>query len=176
MNTETKLTAACKTYRSHLADVLLDSAYDAAHPELRAHLNSCAPCRTEFNELRATYVLLDEFTAPEPSPYFDSKLHARLREVQAEAPEGFWERIRSFVLFSTGRSFRPAVTAALALTMVAGGAGYFTTQRPLTAAPTQASSTVNDLKVLDNNDSAEQQMGALLDMSGDEDGDSQPTT
>ena len=121
-------------------------------------------------------------TAPEPSPYFDSRLHARLREVQAEAPEGFFARLRSYFLFSTGRALQPAMATALALMLLIGGGGTFWqmhgTQPAVSNQPRQvsASAAVNDLNVLDNNAQAEQQMGQLLDQSGSEDGDAPPTT
>jgi predicted anti-sigma-YlaC factor YlaD len=169
----------CKTCRSHLPDLLFEEGFAAAHPELESHMESCAECRTELNELRSTFALLDEFTAPEPSPYFDSKLHARLREAQDTAPEGFIERLRSFVLFSTGRSFRPALTGALGLLLLLGGGGTFVglyNNHGVTPAAASSSATVNDLKVLDNNVQAEQQMGQLLDMSGSEDDDTPPAT
>ena len=170
----------CKTCRSHLPDLLFEEGFAAAHPEIESHIESCAACRTELHELRSTFALLDEFTAPEPSPYFDSKLHARLREVQATAPEGFIERLRSFVLFSTGRSFRPALTAALGLLLLLGGGGTFvglySNSTHGSAPATVPSAAVDDLKVLDDNAQAEQQMGQLLDMSGSEDEDTPPTT
>jgi hypothetical protein len=178
MNTETKLDTNCKTCRSHLPDLLLDDAYTASHPELTQHIASCATCRTELAELRSTFAMLDEFAAPEPSPYFDSKLHARLREAVASEPEGFWERMRSFLLFSTGRSFQPAVTSALALVLLVGGSGTFLQLHNLhgAAQDTASSATVNDLKVLDNNAQAEQQMDQLLDQSGSEDEDTPPAS
>ena len=166
----------CKTCQAHMADLLLEPGYLAAHPEFQAHMDGCTSCRTELAELHSTMALLDEYTAPEPSPYFDTRLHARLREAQEAAPEGLWERMRSYLTFSTGRSFRPAVTAALALTLIAGGAGYVGVVGLPGGGPAQASNTVNDLKVLDNNDTAEQQMGQLLDQSGAEDDDSPSTT
>lgn len=174
---EMNMTAECTKCRSHLADLLLDAGYAAAHPEVSSHLEACAECREEVAALRRTFALLDEFHAPEPTPYFDTRLHARLREAQEAAPEGIWERMRSWVLFSTGRSFRPAVSGALALVLIAGGAGYVGVQVHQTTDQVAAqSSAVNDLKVLDNNESAEQQMGQLLDVSGAEDGDGQPAS
>ena len=178
MNTVTKHTD-CKTCQTHLPDLLLDADYAAAHPELAGHLEACVPCRTELNELRATFALLDEFAAPAPSPFFDTRLHARLREAQEAQPAGLWERMRSFLIFSTGRSFQPAMAGALALVLVVGGGGTFVQLHgvhdgsPTTAA---SSATVNDLEVLDNNAQAEQQMGQLLDESGSEDEDAPPTS
>ena len=176
MMTEENMTSNCKTCHAHLADLLLDSSYAAAHPEVSRHLDNCAACHQELSDLRATFSMLDEFHAPEPSPFFDTRLHARLREEVAAQPEGLWERMRSFLLFSTGRSFRPAVAGALALVLAVGGASVAGLHGFPSSTQTQASSAVNDLKVLDNNESAEQQMGQLLDQSGAEDGDTQPST
>jgi anti-sigma factor RsiW len=172
MNTITKLD--CKTCRSHMADLLLDEGFASKHADFAAHLEACTDCRTELAELRATFALLDEYTAPEPSPYFDTRLHARLREVQAEAPEGFFSRLRSYFLFSTGRMFQPAMASALAIVLAIGGGSALWLHSTSTPAPNQpsASATINDLKVLDNNQQAEQLMGSLLDQSGSEDDDS----
>jgi hypothetical protein len=176
MNNNSNLSADCKKLRSYLPDLLLDAGSAVSHPELISHLSCCTECSKELAELKSTYFMLDEFTAPEPSPYFDSKLHARLREAQSAAPESFWERISSFLQFSTGRHLRPALAGALALVMVAGGAGVANINGVFSMSPVQASSTINDLKVMDNNESAEQLMGQLLDVSGSEDGDGQPTS
>ncbi len=178
MNTAMKLDTDCKSCRSHLADLLLDDAYTASHPELEQHLVTCPGCRTELNELRSTFALLDEYTAPEPSPFFDTRLHARLREAVAAEPENLWERMRSFLLFSTGRSFQPAVACALALVLLIGGSGTFLQLHNLqhNSANTAASATINDLKVLDNNAQEEQQMNQLLDTSGSADEDTPPTS
>jgi anti-sigma factor RsiW len=170
----------CKDCRSHLPDLLLDDAFTSTHPEYKEHLSACAACRTELAELRSTFALLDEWKAPELSPYFDSRLQARLREAAAAPPEGFWERTRSFFLFSTGRQLRPALAGALAFAMIIGGGGAFVGLRgvnPGIQRP-QTSATVNDLKILDNNVQAEQQLNQLLDDStpSADDGAVVPTT
>ena len=165
----------CNTCCTHLADLLLDESYASAHPEMAAHMATCAQCRTELEELQATVALLGEWTAPEPSAYFDVKLRARLREVQALEPEGLWSRMRSFMLFSTGRRLRPALAGTLVVAVVLGGGGTLAGLYERTAAvAVQASPTVNDLKVLDNNAQALQQMDQLLDSS--DDSSAPPTT
>jgi len=169
----------CKDCTTHLPDLLLDDAYTTTHPELKEHLAACAACSTELAELRSTYALLDEWKAPELSPYFDSKLQARLREAVSAPPEGFWERTRSFLLFSTGRQLRPALAGALAFVLLIGGgtfAGINYSPNPMP--PAADSATVNDLKVMDNNLQAEQQMDQLLDDSAPSanDGAAVPTT
>jgi anti-sigma factor RsiW len=168
MKEKMELKTDCRICRTHLADLLLDASYATAHPEIAAHMATCAECRTELEELQATFALLDTWTAPEPSEYFDSKLHARLREVQAAGPEGFWSRMHSFLLFSTGHRLRPMMAGALALAVVVGGGGTFAGLYQHTAAvAVQASPTVNDLKIIDNNAQALQQMDQLLDPSDD---------
>jgi anti-sigma factor RsiW len=171
MKEKMELKTDCKTCRTHLADLLLDASYAAAHPEVAAHMAACAACRTELEELQATFALMDAWTAPEPSAYFDSKLHARLREVQAAGPDGFWGRMRSFLLFSTGQRLRPMMAGALALVLVLGGGGTFAGlyQRNGVVA-VQDSPAVNDLKILDNNSQALQQMDQLLDAGDDSSG------
>lgn len=175
---ETVMTT-CKHCRSYLPDLLLDDAYTSAHPELKQHLLACAACRAELTELRSTFALLGEWKAPEISTYFDSRLHARLREAVAAPPEGLWERMRSYFLFSTGRQLRPALAGALAFVLLIGG-GTFANFYPGRNAvpPSSDSATVNDLKILDNNVQAEQQMDQLLDDStaGANDSAAVPTT
>lgn len=166
MEKKMELKTECNTCRTHLADLLLDESYVTEHPEIAAHMAACAACRTELEDLQATVALLGEWTAPEPSPYFDVKLRARLREAQASEPEGLWSRLRSFVLFSTGRRLRPALAGTLVVAVVLGGGGTLAGLYERTAAvAVQASPTVNDLNVMDNNAQALQQMDQLLDSS-----------
>lgn len=158
----------CKTCRTYLPDLLLDAG--VANANVSAHLADCADCRTEFGDLRATWALMDEWTAPEPSAYFDSRLHARLREAQAAAPEGLWERLTSYLHFSTGRAFRPAMAGGLALVMLLGGGTATLVVLEQGPKPAVSSPTVNDLKIYDNNAQALQQMDLLDEPSGDNGG------
>jgi hypothetical protein len=168
----TELTKSCKECREHLCDLLLDPA--AVPSRIATHLSACAACREELAALRATLAVLDAWEAPQPSAYFDTRLHARLREAQAAPPEGFFERMRAFFAYSTGRHLRSAVAGALALVLVAG-TGSFVGVHGLHFGQPQASAAVNDLKILDNNAQALQQMDQLLDDSSD-DNDASPTT
>ena len=161
----------CKTCRTALADLLLDESYAAAHPEVAEHMAACAECRKELEELQATFALLDNWTAPEPSAYFDGKMHARLREAQAAQPEGFWSRTRAFLMYSTGHRLRPALAGAMVVAVVLAGGGTFAGLYQHNApVAVQASPAVNDLKILDNNANALQQMDQLLDSSDDNSG------
>jgi len=170
MNENTNIT--CKETQERLPDLLLDPASVPA--PIEAHVADCTTCRGELGSLIATFEALDAWTAPEPSPYFDTRMHARIREAQSAAPEGFFERMRAFLLFSTGRQLRPMVAGALALALVASGGSFLGIHGLPGHHASQMSATVNDLKVLDNNAQAIQQMDQLLD--GSDDQDTPPTT
>src|ERR1700742_2022990 len=137
------MTMNCKTCQTHLPDLLLESGYEAAHPELAAHLKACESCAKELAELRSTFELMDDWTAPEPSPYFDSKLRARVREAAEAQPEGVFERLYAFLTFSTGWHLRSALAGALMVVLLIGGgtfAGFEIANRP---GPAQPSAAVN---------------------------------
>ena len=168
-------TMNCKTCQTHLPDLLLEDGYEAAHPEIAAHLKDCAGCANELAELRSTMDMMDAWTAPEPSPYFDSKLRARVREAAAAQPEGLFERMYAFFTFSTGRQLRSTMAGALMLLVLAGG-GSFAGFEIANRSHPQPSATVNDLKILDNNAQAYQQMDQLLDPSANDDSGDPPTT
>jgi hypothetical protein len=160
----------CHDCQSALPDLLLDPAAPS-NTATRAHIDSCTECRQELETLQATMSLLDTWEAPDPSPYFDQKLAVLLREEQAKAPAGWFERMRSRLLFNTGRQFRPALAGAFALALLIGG-GTFANLSDLHVAKSQASATVEDLQILDKNDQALQTMDQILldDSSADEAG------
>lgn len=160
----------CTTCKAALPDLLLDPS--AASAAAREHMAACPDCAAEFAELQATFALLDTWEAPELSPYFDQKLAVRLREEQAAPAAGWFERMRSRLLFNTGRQFRPAMVGIMALLLIAGGGGVgistlsHHTQRP------QLSPAVNDLQILDRNEQALEQVDQILqDDSPDDNSD-----
>jgi hypothetical protein len=162
----------CKDCQSVLLDLLLDPGAPS-NVAVRSHVESCAKCNQEFKSLEATFALLDEWKAPEPSPYFDQKLAVRLREEQARAPEGWFERLKSRLLFNTGRQVRPALAGALALLLLVGG-GTFANLSGFGHSTPQASAAVQDLQILDKNDQALQAMDQLLQDDGPADDTAAP--
>jgi hypothetical protein len=162
----------CKNCQSALPDLLLlESSASPLKPNAaadsnqlaaaRAHLAACAACARELASLRATFALLDSWQAPEISPYFNQKLAVRLREEQAAPPAGWFERLKDRLLLNTGRQFRPALAASLALLLIVGGGSVGISNFPHSQ-PVKASATVNDLQLLDKNEQALQQMDQLL--------------
>ncbi len=148
-----------------IADLDRDSALAAA-PEVRTHLAACADCAKEYAALESTMHLLDLWAAPEPSPYFDQKLAVLLREEQARPKLGWLGRWRERLVLNTGHQFRPAVAAALALMLLAGGGGALRIASMSHGAAIQTSAAVNDLQILDKNDQTIQQMDQLLQDDG----------
>jgi anti-sigma factor RsiW len=94
----------CERFR----DQMLDALQGTAPAELQEHVRACQVCAQEFEKLKQTSALLEEWPAPEVSPYFNSRLRARLRE-QAAAPAGGWAWLR-----------KPALAAAFVLLLVVG--------------------------------------------------------
>jgi hypothetical protein len=154
----------CQRCQNELATLLLDPANPAA-AAVQAHVNDCPVCAAELNALRATMKRMDDWAAPAPSPFFDTRLHARLREEIAAAPAGLWERLHLRWAFNTNLQLRPAAAltyAALAVLLVAGGGSYagFNALHPR---QTQVSAAVQDLQSLDKNDQTIATMDQLLD-------------
>ena len=58
-------------------------------PEIQSHCAVCEPCALQREQIKRTMALLDEWQAPEPSPYFDVRLQARLREEQQKPAAGW---------------------------------------------------------------------------------------
>jgi hypothetical protein len=165
----------CRQCQSVLPDLLLDPAA-SSNLAARAHLASCAACNEQFQSLEATFALLDTWAAPEPSAYFDQKLAVRLREEQALAPAGWFERLKARLLFNTGRQLRPALAGSLALILLIGGGTTIANLSDFSSHPSiEASATVQDLQILDRNDQALQTMDQLVqDDSSVDDGTTSP--
>jgi len=149
----------CRKVKSNLENLLFDP--ESVPADVRSHVKECTACSQELASLEATMNFMDEWQAPEPSSYFDSRLTARLREEQREEPAGFLERMRVRLLFSSNMHMRPVAVGAFALLIIIGGGTYAGLMTSHPAAPVKASATVEDLKSLDDNAQVFQQLNAL---------------
>jgi hypothetical protein len=140
-------------------NLLLDPA--AASPAARAHVAACAECGKELRELQAAMLALDAWEAPEPTPYFDTRLAARLREEKANPPATLWERMRARLLYGSNLEFRPIAAGALALLLMLGGGTAIWMQNGTQPPAPQASAIVHDLQLLDGNAQVYQQLNSL---------------
>lgn len=165
----------CKECQSAIVELLLDPASPASQ-EVQAHIDSCAGCAQELKSMQGTFALLDTWKAPEPSPYFDQKLAVRLREEQTLAPASWFEKLKSRLLFNTGRQLRPALAGGLALVLLVGG-GTFADLTGFHHSAPETSAAVQDLQILDKNDQALQTMDQLLqDDTPADDSSAQPSS
>ena len=148
----------CNEIREQLVDVAGGSATPA---EVQNHLHNCTACTKTLDEMRKTMALLDEWQAPEPSPYFDVRLQARLREEKQKASVSWLDW------------FRKPVLGFAAVLLIAAGVGlyeYDSMPRHDSASngPIQISrgTAVGDLTFLDKNSDVLQDFDALDALDG----------
>jgi len=145
----------CKEIHELLPDLAAGMA--EATPEVKKHMADCAACATELEDFKKTMALLDEWQAPEPSPYFDTRLEARLREEMARPPVPWYRR------WVPGIGMRPAWTMSVAavlftVAIAAGNRSYImqtdeiATNPPAIGTPAQPGTAVADLQALEKND------------------------
>jgi hypothetical protein len=144
----------CTGMDTKLAEMLLDP--EAVPAKVRTHVAECDGCRRELAELQATMALLDTWKGPEPSPYFLSRLDARMREEREAAPAGLlagWmDRLRSRFAYGPAMHVRPLAAMALTVMLLVGGGTYLgVTDWNQAAKPAGQAAVVHDLQNLDNN-------------------------
>jgi hypothetical protein len=126
------------------------------------HVRACAACAARLEELRQTMSLLDEWRAPEPSPYFDSRLGARLREAAARR-QGWFVWLK-----------KPVLAGALVALLIVAGLLIGPSQKavaPVTTIATsqpQPGTAVGDLQDLEKNHEIFTNFDMLDDLSADE--------
>jgi len=134
----------CSEFREHLLDLAVGEA-GVAGTAAEEHVRSCPGCAAELQSLRQTMNLLDEWKAPQDtSPYFMTRLRARVREEAArETPAGWLAWFRKPALALTS-----AALLLLSISLFTGGGK----SKPVASIPNGlTSSAVSDLKVLDEN-------------------------
>lgn len=147
----------------------LAAALGTATSELSDHLENCAACTGKLVEVRQTMALLEEWRAPEPSPYFDTRLMARVREERAQ-PSGWWLWLR-----------KPALAISLAVLMVmsitlfrndAGLGGHRDGEVATMVA--EPGSAVGDLSAMDKNSELYSDFDVLDDLQVQQDVNANP--
>jgi predicted anti-sigma-YlaC factor YlaD len=148
----------------------LAAGLDAVTPEVDKHLETCTGCAGKLNEFRQTLALLDEWRVPEPSPYFDVRLRARLREEVARQPQSWWQWIR-----------KPALAVSLAVLMVMSITLFRTdagresaSEGPRALMVAEPGTAVGDLQALDKNNELYSDFELLDDLQVQKDVDANP--
>jgi len=163
----------CSEMETKLADLLLDAK--SAPAKVQSHVGECDKCQAELDELKATMNLLDAWEAPEPSPYFLTRLGAKMREEREAAPAGWFARsitrIRASIAYGSGLHVRPLAAMALTVMLLVGGGTYLGVTNWLepVQAPPQNAAVVHDLQTLDSNAQVLDQMEALSNNNGNGD-------
>jgi predicted anti-sigma-YlaC factor YlaD len=146
---------SCNQIRELLPDVAAGIA--GSTPEVEEHIASCNACAAHLRDLQKTMALLDEWQTPEPSPYFDTRMQARLREEMARPAAG-WLNWLSWLRRPAWATSLAAVLFAGALAIGLGGRSYFyeteaiATKPPSLGLPVEPGTAVGDLLALDKND------------------------
>jgi anti-sigma factor RsiW len=126
----------CNDVRENLIELLTGGQAD---PQVTAHVRECSHCTAELNSLRSTMAVLDEWEAPEPSPYFLTRMRAHLKEEREKAPQSRW----------VAWLRRPVLAVSLATVLAAGGLTYRLFQ--VQTAPATDNGAVADIESLDKN-------------------------
>jgi hypothetical protein len=134
----------CEEIRERMPEVA--AGFDQLTGDESNHLAGCKTCAEQWNSMKTTMALLDEWQVPEPSPYFDVRLQARLREEMTKPEAGWLHWFR-----------RPALAATLTVVMGLGVGVLFTRsslrgpQPNIAEAGTPPGSAVSDLQTLEKN-------------------------
>lgn len=127
----------CNEFREQLMDLVTTPEAPSA---ARSHAETCGDCAAELASMRQTMAMLDEWTAPaDTSPYFMTRLRARMRAEEAPA-RGWLSWLRN-----------PALAVAMMLLMVLSISLYrggISQTRDASPIPGTA---VSDLQNLDKN-------------------------
>jgi len=135
---------------SDIKEMMVDMATGTGEPTpaMNEHLLGCLDCAGKLAGMRQTMTLLDEWKAPDPSTYFDTRLAARMREERAKPVRAGW--------LSWFRA--PALAGALVLIlMAAGGIRWYPGNPPVPPPiahqlPAPPGTAVGDLQALDKNE------------------------
>jgi len=168
----------CNQIRELLPD--LAAGMDAAtlQPEVEKHIASCAACATHLRDLQKTMALLDEWQAPEPSPYFDTRLQARLseerREEMARPAPGFlnwfsWLRRPAWAMSLAAVVFAAALVAGIANKSYFYQIEAIKIEAPSLGLPVEPGTAVGDLQALDRNDELYADFDVLDDLQVQDD-------
>ena len=144
----------CEKMREEMFELMMEGTPSA---EVQQHLASCTACSAELASMKQTMALLDEWQAPEPSPFFDTRLQALLREEKTKE-----SRKRSWV-FDWLRT--PVLTAAAAVALVVGSGIYAGMKMIVPPAPpaVQQDAAIKDLQTLDKDQDVINNFAALDD-------------
>ena len=142
----------CTQVRELLPDLAAGMNIDKGTQDVQTHISSCSACAAKLQGFRQTMALLDQWQAPDPGPYFNTRLGARLREEIARPAVG-WLRKPSWAL---ALSLAAIVTAGVLIIsnesiLFPGNEAQLAIRIPVPGVPTQPGTAVGDLQALEKN-------------------------
>jgi anti-sigma factor RsiW len=165
----------CNQIRELLPDLAAGMDASTPEPEVEKHIASCAGCAAHLRDLQKTMALLDEWQAPEASPYFDTRLQARLREEMARPAAGWLSWLKWVRRPAWGMSLAAVIFAgALVVGIVIANKSYIETEAiatkpPSLGLPVQPGTAVGDLQALERNDELYADFDVLDDLQVQDD-------
>jgi len=158
----------CKTVNEALADLLLapEELNTKVREEIQEHLAECTGCREQLEGLRSTMRLMDAWEAPEPNPYFLTRLNVRLEEERAAQPAGWLERLKARLAYGSRLTMRPVAAMALTVAVLVGGGAYLGFSDLEAPKPPQPqAAVVHDLQTMDSNAQLLDQLETMSDQN-----------
>jgi hypothetical protein len=150
-------------------EIIREQIFEATpSAEVKAHLSACGDCARVWQATQGTMALLDDWKQPEPSPFFDAKLRARLQQLKEEealASRGWfsWLRKPAFGM----PVWRPLTAAVMVMAFMIG----FNFMNPNAPQPVpavlsaQGVSVAEDLSALDESQKAVDELDLLDDIA-----------
>ena len=133
---------SCERMESRILGYVDGRLKESERLELEKHLAECAPCCLRVNEFTAVSGLLDELPLIEPSPEFDTRVHARVA-AEPELKTNWWAWLH----------FSPRIAlAASMLLLMALWLGYRTDTPIVPNIPDNDQAMMQDLPVLEDHD------------------------
>jgi anti-sigma factor RsiW len=144
----------CNEVRENLIVLLAEGHSD---PAVTAHVRDCSACAQEMESFRKTMALMDEWEAPEPSPYFLTRLRAHVKDEKEKAPV-------SAGVFAWLR--RPAMAVSMAAVLAAGALIYRLSLPPEPPRAPEPGTPVADVEALERNHDVLMTTDLIEEMTG----------
>jgi len=90
----------CKTLHKDLIFYLDNELPIEKRKEIERHLETCADCRYFYSFLQAEMQIIGKEKNPEPSPFFFTRLSARMDERPDFRQQSLWNRVAQPAFFS----------------------------------------------------------------------------
>ena len=118
-------------------------------PDFQAHLRDCDKCSLEFEALRRTMDLLDEWRVPDPSQGFDGQFREKLGRAKTGIVTGWLVRLRPTIIAFSVATILFTIAITIQLTQSSPISASFVEEHNVGSL---SGSAVGDLQALDEAD------------------------